>query len=124
MRWLPGLLGLTLLSGCTAAFDVAGVEWTRSNTTYSQITLDQTECARAAYDAGATSDLLLGGLLDVVRLAAENGAQAQAYRDCLTSRGYERVAEGDSQARPVGRDVGLRVPPNTVARAQPPAAQR
>ena len=124
MRWLPGLLGLTLLGGCTAAFDVAGVEWTRSSTTYSQITLDQTECARAAYDAGATSDLLLGGLLDAVRLAIENGDQAQTYRDCLTSRGYERVAEGDAQARPLGLDAGLRASPDTVARAESPRAQR
>jgi hypothetical protein len=124
MRWLAGLLGLTLLGGCTAAFDVAGVEWTRPNTSYPQITLDQTECARAAYDAGATPDLLLGGLLDAVRLGIENGAQAQAYRDCLTSRGYERVAEGDSQAGPLGPAAAPRASLTTVARAEPSAAQR
>jgi len=89
MRWLVAVLALTLFGGCTAAFDVAGRDWTKPDTTHSQITLDQTECARVAYEAGDTPDLLLGGLLDVMRLAIENGAQAHAYRECMTSRGYQ-----------------------------------
>ncbi|HSF06150.1 MAG TPA: hypothetical protein VLG10_10210 [Methylomirabilota bacterium] len=89
MRWLAVILALLPLAGCTAAFDVAGRDWTRDNTSHPQITLDQTECARDAYEAGDTPDLLLGGLLDVLRLGIENGSQAHAYRECMTSRGYE-----------------------------------
>ncbi|MGH7326157.1 MAG: hypothetical protein ACREJ9_16140 [Candidatus Rokuibacteriota bacterium] len=79
---------LVLLTGCTAAFDVTGREWTRPAVTSQQVTLDQTECARAAYEAGRTPDLVLGGLLDVGRLAIQNGAQASTYRGCMTDRGY------------------------------------
>jgi hypothetical protein len=89
MRWLALMFALVLFGGCTAAFDVAGRDWTRDNTSYPQITLDQTECARQAYEAGDTPDLLLGGLLDVIRLGIENGAQADSYRDCMTSLGYQ-----------------------------------
>jgi hypothetical protein len=93
MRWLTVVLAVLLFAGCTAAFDVTGREWTRDDTSHPQITLDQTECARGAYEAGDTPDLLLGGLLDVLRLGIENGTQADAYRDCMTSRGYERREE-------------------------------
>jgi hypothetical protein len=89
MRWLAATFALVLFAGCTAAFDVTGLEWTRDSTSHPQITLDQTECARTAYEAGDTPDLLLGGLLDLMRLGIENGAQANAYHDCMTSRGYE-----------------------------------
>jgi hypothetical protein len=90
MRLLAAAFALTLLGGCTAAFDVAGRDWTRpGGASHSQLTLDQTECARGAYEAGRTSDWLLGGVFDVVRLGVENSAQARAYRDCMTSRGYE-----------------------------------
>ena len=119
MRWLAGLLALALFGGCTAAFDVAGIEWTRPDTSYSQITLDQTECARAAYEAGATPDLLLGGLLDAARLAVENGAQANSFRDCLTARGYQRVEAGTAQERSSGRAGTLRASPGRVARVAP-----
>jgi hypothetical protein len=90
MRWLTVILALVSFGGCTAAFDVAGREWEKPGAGLPEVTLDQTECARSAYEAGDTPDLLLGGLLDVLRLARENSAQAGAYRDCMTSRGYER----------------------------------
>ncbi len=83
---------LAVLTGCTAAFDVTGQEWTRPQATIQQVTLDQTECARTAYEAGWTPDLLLGGLLDVGRLAVENGRQAATYRRCMTDRGYRPTA--------------------------------
>ncbi|MGH7313793.1 MAG: hypothetical protein ACREJV_11510 [Candidatus Rokuibacteriota bacterium] len=115
MRWLTAAVALALLGGCTTAFDVAGQDWTRPETSYPQITLDQTECARAAYEAGDTPDLLLGGLLDVVRLAIENGAQAHTYRECMTSRGY--LIAG-------GLDGPLRASPSKVARAKPAPERR
>jgi hypothetical protein len=90
MRWLTVILALVSFGGCTAAFDVAGREWEKPGVGLPQVTLDQTECARNAFEAGDTPDLLLGGLLDVVRLAVENSRQSQTYRDCMTSRGYER----------------------------------
>jgi hypothetical protein len=90
MRWLTVVLALVAFGGCTAAFDVTGREWQKAGAGLPQVTLDETECARNAFEAGDTPDLILGGLLDVVRLAVENSAQARTYRDCMTSRGYER----------------------------------
>jgi hypothetical protein len=90
MRWLIVVLALVSFGGCTAAFDVTGREWQKAGADLPQVTLDETECARNAFDAGDTPDLILGGVLDVVRLAVENSTQARTYRDCMTSRGYER----------------------------------
>lgn len=84
------LVLLMLLAGCAPAFDVSGREWTRRDVSVQQVTLDETECARTAYEAGWTPDLLLGGLLDVGRLAVEHRAQARTYRNCLKGKGYER----------------------------------
>ena len=56
-----------------------------------QVTLDETECARKAFAAGRTPDLLLGGVLDAGRLLlAENPTQARTYSNCMTDLGYER----------------------------------
>jgi hypothetical protein len=82
-------LGL-LLAGCTPAFDISGRDWTKPNVSINQVTLDQTECARKAFESGDTPDLLLGGLLDVGRLLVENSIQAGTYRGCLKDLGYER----------------------------------
>lgn len=90
MRFAASMVALTLLVGCAPAFDVAGREWTKPAASIQQVTLDVTECAREAYEAGWTPDLLLGGVLDVGRLVVERGAQAWTYRRCMRDRGYER----------------------------------
>ena len=92
MRISCALLALLLivLGGCTPAFDVGGTEWAKAGASFPQVTLDETECARKAFEAGATPDLLLGGMLDWGRLMVENSVQARTYRDCMTNLGYER----------------------------------
>ena len=82
---------LLLLAGCTPAFDVSGRTWTKPGISTPQVTLDETECARKAFAAGDTPDLLLGGLLDVGRLMVENNTQAGTYRGCMTDLGYRRT---------------------------------
>jgi hypothetical protein len=81
---------LLLLAGCTPAFDVSGRTWAKAGVGINQLTLDETECARKAFAAGDTPDLLLGGLVDVGRLFVENRIQASTYRNCMTDLGYER----------------------------------
>jgi hypothetical protein len=78
-----------VLAGCAPAFDVAGRDWTRPNTSVPQVTLDETSCTREAYDAGWTPDLLLGGFLDLERIVIQNVAQIFAYDRCMTQRGYQ-----------------------------------
>jgi hypothetical protein len=92
MRISYALLALLLivLTGCTPAFDVSGREWAKAGTAFPQVTLDETWCARKAFEAGSTPDLLLGGLLDWGRLMVENSTQARTYSDCMTDLGYER----------------------------------
>ncbi|HEY7648772.1 MAG TPA: hypothetical protein VID04_07175 [Methylomirabilota bacterium] len=89
---IPCALALLLivLTGCTPAFDVSGTEWAKAGALFPQVTLDETECARKAFEAGSTPDLLLGGMLDWGRLMVENGVQANTYSDCMTNLGYER----------------------------------
>lgn len=90
MRIASALALLIVLTGCTPAFDVSGRTWTKPGVAINQVTLDETECARKAFEAGDTPDLLLGGLLDVGRLLVENSIQAGTYRGCMTNLGYER----------------------------------
>lgn len=89
---LTMMAAVMLLVGCAPAFDVAGRTWTKPNTSIQQVTLDETECARAAYDAGWTPDLILGGLLDVGRVVVQNGAQIHTYTRCMTKQGYRHKA--------------------------------
>ena len=98
LAWLAALVGFVgLLAGCVSAFDVTGREWAKPEASVAQATLDQTQCARLGYRTGRTPDLLLGGVLDVGRLAVERGAQARDYADCLTRREYKPARES---ARP------------------------
>ena len=76
------------LAGCAPAFDVAGRDWAKPGTSIQQVTLDETNCARDAYMAGWTPDLVLGGVLDVARIVVQNSAQSGSYRRCMRQRGY------------------------------------
>lgn len=76
------------LAGCAPAFDVAGREWAKPGTSIQQVTLDETNCARDAYRAGWTPDLVLGGVLDIGRIVVENSAQISSYNRCMRQGGY------------------------------------
>jgi hypothetical protein len=93
------MVALLVLAGCAPAFDVAGRESTKPQASIQQVTLDETECARQAWAAGWTPDLVLGGVIDVGRLVVERGVQAATYRGCLTDRGYRRGSVS-ARARP------------------------
>jgi hypothetical protein len=87
MRLIVAVAALWL-AGCAPAFDVAGREWAKPGTSIPQVTLDETNCARNAYAAGWTPDLVLGGVLDVGRIVVQNSAQTSTYRQCMRQRGY------------------------------------
>ncbi len=82
------LLLAVLLAGCASAIDVGGAAWQKPEATIQQVTLDEVACARSAESRGATPDLILGGLLDVGRLAVEESQRVGAYRGCMLRRGY------------------------------------
>jgi hypothetical protein len=89
-----GLVVLALLlGGCAAELGVAGREWTRPDTTVSQVTFDETECAREATDAGRTPESFVGGVADAVRNAIRERGRQGAYEGCMRARGYQ-PAEG------------------------------
>ena len=80
---------LLLLGGCVAVHYPE--QWTRPATSLAQITADEVDCDRASRDAGWTPDLILGGVLDIVRVMIERGQVEGAYAACLRARGYSRV---------------------------------
>lgn len=89
MRAFAALLAAALLlTGCT--LDLRGTEWKKSGTMFQEVSLVETECARKAFEIGTGPDLILGGLLDVARLAVQESRQAGAFSDCMTSAGYQR----------------------------------
>jgi hypothetical protein len=90
MRLAPALIALAaVLAGCAVHPDIGGTQWVRPGITIQEITLDEVDCARRSDDAGATPDLFVGGLVDVVRLAIEDGQRRTAFRRCMADRGYQ-----------------------------------
>ena len=90
MRLAPALLALAaVLAGCAVHPDVSGTQWVRPGAMLRDITLDEVDCARRTDEAGATPDLFVGGLVDVVRLAIEDGRHRTAFRQCMADRGYQ-----------------------------------
>jgi len=77
-----------LLAGCT--LDLAGTEWQKPGAMVQQVTVVEVECARKAQEIGPGPDLILGGLLDVGRLALQESRQSAAFNSCMTSAGYQR----------------------------------
>ena len=45
-------VGVVVLSGCTRVIDIAGTDWNRPDTSLSQETWDEVECARDTEKAG------------------------------------------------------------------------
>lgn len=79
-----------LLAGCT--LDLAGTEWKKPGAMVQEVTVVEIECARKAFEIGPGPDLILGGLLDVGRLALQESRQAAAFNSCMTSAGYQRAS--------------------------------
>ena len=81
---------ILLLAGCT--LDLAGTEWRKPGAMVPEVTVVEVECARKAFEIGPGPDLVLGGLLDVSRLAVQESRQAAAFNSCMTSAGYQRAS--------------------------------
>ena len=92
MRLGIALLGLLLLTGCSAKYDLAGTAWAKPDTLVQQTTLDEIECAREAREASNTPDLIVGGLVDVGRYFYEEHQRFGTYERCMANRGYSRTS--------------------------------
>ncbi len=89
MRGYAALVaGVLLLTGCT--LDLRGTEWKKPGAMFQDVSLVEVECARKAFEIGPGPDLILGGLLDVGRIAVQESRQANAFSDCMTGAGYQR----------------------------------
>jgi hypothetical protein len=77
-----------LLTGCT--LDLRGTEWKKPGAMFQEVSLVEVECARKAFEIGPGPDLILGGLLDISRIAVQESKQANAFSDCMTGAGYQR----------------------------------
>jgi hypothetical protein len=82
------LEAVLLLTGC--ALDLGGTEWKKPGAMFQDVSLIETECARKAFEIESGPDLILGGLLNVGRLAIQEWRQASAFSDRMTSAGYQR----------------------------------
>lgn len=91
MRATLALATALLLAGC--ALDLEAAKWQKPQMMAQQVTASEQECARQALAIGPGPDLVLGGLVDLVRLAVLEGRQARGFDGCMTSRGYARVGE-------------------------------
>jgi len=91
MRLALALIALAALTGCAVHPDIGGTQWTRPDTILQDVTLDEVDCARRSHDAATTPDLVVGGLVDVVRLVIEDGQRRTAFRRCMVDRGYQPV---------------------------------
>lgn len=81
--------GLVLLAGCAPHLDVGGGEWAKAGSAVQQTTLDEMDCARTASRAYWTPDLVLGGLVDVVRVKVEDAQMTSAFSECMRGKGYQ-----------------------------------
>jgi hypothetical protein len=82
------LLLVVTAVGCTAELDVSGARWRKEGVGFNQVTLDETECARNAMDAGQTPDLIVGGLVDIGRNIVRDRGRQGTYEKCMKDRGY------------------------------------
>ncbi len=85
--WL--LVPAVLLTACTTR-DL-GQRWTKPAVAMQQLTLDDVECARRAYETPPLPDTIVGGLADVVRVTLEESRRERTYTRCMSSHGYTRA---------------------------------
>jgi len=79
---------VALLAGCTTKLEVTGSAWTRPNTMYERVTLDEVDCIRKTRDLPKTPESWVGGAADLGRLAFEDRRLRSAYERCMTELGY------------------------------------
>ena len=89
MRAIAVPLLAVVVAGCAAELDVSGSKWTKSGTSFNQVTLDVTDCARGALNAGTSPVLVVGGLLDIGRDVIRERGREGAYEKCMKDRGYQ-----------------------------------
>jgi hypothetical protein len=90
MRAFLVVVAALSLVGCT--LDLWGTEWRKQGAMVPEVSLAEVECARKAFEVGPGPDLILGGLLDVARLAIQESQQAAVFDSCMTSAGYQRAS--------------------------------
>jgi hypothetical protein len=89
MRLTIALLVIGTLTGCSTKYDLTGADWVKSGVMIRDVTYDEMECVRGAREAGATPDLVVGGLADVGRYLIEERQRGGAYRNCMQAKGYQ-----------------------------------
>lgn len=89
MKTLLVLIMALLAAGC--ALDIEARAWTKPATMAQQVTADEYGCAHRAFTIGPGPDLVMGGLVDVVRLGVQETRQARAFDGCMASLGYAKV---------------------------------
>jgi len=57
---------------------------------FQDVSLAEVACARRAFEIGPGPDLILGGVLDVGRIAVQESRQSNAFDNCMKSAGYQR----------------------------------
>ena len=91
MKARVALAALVALTGCTTIHDPS--DWTKPAATVMQITYDDMECERHSREIPGTPDLILGGVVDIPRIAIENGQREHLYTRCMQQRGYEHKVQ-------------------------------
>ena len=89
MRPVLVVAAALMLAGC--ALDLSGSAWKKPGAMFQQVTADELQCARRTSEVGTGPDLVLGGLLDVLRLALKESRQAHTFDRCMTGAGYARA---------------------------------
>jgi hypothetical protein len=91
MKAQVALAALLALTGCTTIHDPS--DWTKPAATVNQITYDDMECERHSREIPGTPDLIVGGVVDIPRIAIENGQREHLYTRCMHDRGYESTVQ-------------------------------
>ena len=76
--------------------DVSGTEWRRANTSFQQVTYDETECARASEHAGDMPWTIVGGIVDMVVVPLGDKLRGASYDRCMHGRGYVAASSTSS----------------------------
>ena len=87
-----------IAAGCTT-FDLDDT-WSKPNVGAAETSRDDWECRREV-DASAlrTQDLIVGGLVDVVRVHLDEKFRDDTYATCMEARGYTRTEKKFSALR-------------------------